>query len=69
MKRSERGANLVEFAIVLPLLVLILAGLADLGRAFYNYMVITNAAREGARGRRAPPLAHQRRSPRQHRLS
>ena len=49
MKRSERGANLVEFALVLPLLVLILAGMADIGRAFNSYMVITNAAREGAR--------------------
>lgn len=49
MKRSERGANLVEFAIVLPLLVLILAGMVDVGRAFNSYMVIANAAREGAR--------------------
>ena len=49
MKRSERGANLVEFAIVLPLLVLILAGMVDVGHAFNSYMVITNAAREGAR--------------------
>ena len=49
MKRSERGSNLVEFALVLPLLVLILAGMADIGRAFNSYMVITNAAREGAR--------------------
>ena len=44
MKRSERGSNLVEFAIVLPLLVLILAGMADVGRAFNDYIVITNAA-------------------------
>ena len=34
---------------VLPLLLLILAGMADIGRAFNSYMVITNAAREGAR--------------------
>ena len=39
----------MEFAIVLPLLVLILAGMVDVGRAFNSYMVITNAAREGAR--------------------
>jgi Flp pilus assembly protein TadG len=49
MERSERGSNLVEFALVLPLLVLILAGMADVGRAFNSYMVITNGAREGAR--------------------
>jgi Flp pilus assembly protein TadG len=49
MERSDRGSNLVEFALVLPLLVLILAGMADVGRAFNSYMVITNGAREGAR--------------------
>jgi len=55
MKRNERGANLVEFAIVVLLLLLILAGIADLGRAFYGYNVITNAAREAARyGTRLP---------------
>jgi Flp pilus assembly protein TadG len=49
MKRSERGANLVEFALVLPLLLLILAGVVDFGYAFHDYIIITNAAREGAR--------------------
>lgn len=47
--RGERGANLVEFAIVAPLLVLLLLGIADIGRAFYSYITITNAAREGVR--------------------
>jgi len=47
--RRERGANLVEFALVLPLLLLMLVGIADLGRAFTTYIAITNAAREGAR--------------------
>lgn len=46
---GERGANLVEFALVLPLLILLLVGVADFGRAFNNYMIITNASREGAR--------------------
>lgn len=46
---GERGANLVEFALVLPLLVLLLVGVADFGRAFNNYIIITNASREGAR--------------------
>ena len=49
MRRSERGANLVEFAIVVPLLLLILAGVVDFGYAFHDYIIITNAAREGAR--------------------
>jgi len=47
--RTERGANLVEVALVLPLLFLLLMGVADLGRAFYTYVSLTNAAREGAR--------------------
>ena len=45
----ERGANLVEMALILPLLLLLLAAIADFGRAFQSYIVITNAAREGAR--------------------
>jgi hypothetical protein len=49
-KRSgQRGAGLVEFAMVIPLLLLLLMGAVDFGRAFYTYIVITNAAREGAR--------------------
>lgn len=46
---GEQGANLVEFALVLPLLILLLVGVADFGRAFNSYLVITNASREGAR--------------------
>jgi len=40
---------MVEFALILPLMVLIIAGLFDLGRAFFDFITITNAAREGAR--------------------
>ena len=46
---NEHGANLIEMALVIMLLLLILAGVVDLGRAFYSYIAITNAAREGAR--------------------
>lgn len=46
---TSPGQSLVEMALVLVILVLILAGLADLGRALNAYIVITNAAREGAR--------------------
>ena len=49
MKNSIRGQTLVEFALVLPLMVLIVMMLADLGRGVYFYSVIFNAAREGAR--------------------
>jgi len=45
---KSRGQSLVEFALVLPLLlVLIITGI-ELGRLFFTQIVITNAAREGA---------------------
>jgi Flp pilus assembly protein TadG len=46
---SEDGAQLVEFAIVLPLLLLVVLGIAEFGIIFQRYEVLTNAAREGAR--------------------
>jgi len=46
---SERGAELVEFAIVLPVLLLITMGIVDFGFMFQRYVVLTNAAMEGAR--------------------
>jgi len=46
---DQRGGALIEFALVLPLMLLILAGIADFGILFYNKQVITNASREGAR--------------------
>ena len=46
---AQRGANLVEFAMVLFILALLLMGVIDFGRAFHTYVTITNAAREGAR--------------------
>ncbi len=47
--RGERGANLVEAALVIPLLLLLLTGVIDMGRAYYTYITVINAAREGAR--------------------
>ena len=46
---STHGQSLVEFALIVPLLLLIVFMLLDLGRAVYYYSVIYNAAREGAR--------------------
>jgi hypothetical protein len=57
MVRSERGQSLVELALVLPLLILLLSGMVDLGRAFYGYISITNGAREGARHFGQSPLS------------
>jgi hypothetical protein len=48
-QRSESGQALVEFALVVPLLVLIVLGIIDFGRIFYTYEALANAAREGAR--------------------
>ncbi len=47
--RSSPGQSLVEFALTLPLLILILIGTLDLGRMLIAYVTIQNAAREGAR--------------------
>lgn len=47
--RSETGAAAVEFALVLPILVLLIFGIVDFGRAFNAQVTITHAAREGAR--------------------
>jgi len=46
---SQKGAAMVEFAIVLPLLLLIVFGIIEFGIIFYDQQVITNASREGAR--------------------
>lgn len=48
-RHKERGAVVAEFAIVLPLLFTILAGITEFGLLFYNQQVLTNATREGAR--------------------
>lgn len=51
MKRTgkeERGQSLVEMAILLPLLLLLMIGLLDLGRAYYVIVALRDAADEGA---------------------
>ena len=48
-RRRERGQSLVETAVVFPILLLLLAATIDFGRVFDAYIVLTNAAREGAR--------------------
>jgi Flp pilus assembly protein TadG len=50
MRREERrGQALVEFALVFPILVLILLGIFEVGRLVFAYNTLGNAAREGAR--------------------
>jgi hypothetical protein len=48
-KTKTRGQELVEYAITLPLFLLLVFGIFDLGRGAYAYSVLQNAAREGAR--------------------
>lgn len=43
------GQSLTELAIALPLLIIILLGVVDLGRMYYTYVAVANAAREAAR--------------------
>lgn len=43
-----RAQALVEFALLLPILLVLILGAMDLGRVFYFKIVLTNAAREGA---------------------
>ena len=47
--RSERGQSLTEFAIVLPLLVVLLFGIIQFGITFHDYITLTDAVRAGAR--------------------
>ena len=48
--RSDAGAAAVEFALVLPLLLLVLFGIIDFGRAYNMQIALTQASREGVRG-------------------
>ncbi len=48
-KDDERGANLVEFAIIAPLLFLLLFGVIEFARLGYAFSEVWTAAREGAR--------------------
>jgi hypothetical protein len=47
--RSESGAAAVEFALLLPVLMLILFGIIEFGLALHQQAILTNASREGAR--------------------
>jgi Flp pilus assembly protein TadG len=49
MAQARKGQSLVEFALLLPLLLLIVFIIVDFGRAIYYFSSVYNAAREGAR--------------------
>ena len=46
---GRRGQAMVEFALIIPIFLLMIFGILDLGRAVYAYSTLNNAAREGAR--------------------
>lgn len=48
-RETDQGQTLVETALVLPILLILLFALVDFGRGFYTWLLVTNAAREGAR--------------------
>jgi hypothetical protein len=45
----ERGANLVEFALVVPIVLLVVIGILEVGVAFRDLLAVSNAAKEGVR--------------------
>jgi len=49
MKAKNRGQSLLEFALILPLILVVLLGVFDLGRVYFASITLTSAAREGAR--------------------
>ena len=48
-ERDERGASAVEFALVVPILLMLLFGLISTGMTFSDHLAATNATREGSR--------------------
>lgn len=47
--KSERGAAAVEFALLAPVLIMLLLGIMEFGRAYNAQITLSNAAREGVR--------------------
>ncbi len=48
-KNGEKGQALVEFALLVPIFLLLLFAIVDFGMGFYSWITVTNSAREGAR--------------------
>lgn len=47
--KSQQGTSTIEFALIIPILLLVLVGIVEFGIILYNKAVLTNACREGAR--------------------
>jgi len=48
-RKREDGQSLVEFALIVPIFLLVLFAIVDFGMAFHAWITVTNSAREGAR--------------------
>ncbi len=48
-RRRRAGQNLIEFALIVPILIALLMGIMEFGWVMRNQLILTNAAREGAR--------------------
>jgi Flp pilus assembly protein TadG len=57
-RRRDKGAAAVEFALILPVLLLLVGGVVDFGLLYYNQIVLSNAARDGSRLIAANPTAN-----------
>ncbi|HVJ48565.1 TadE family protein [Desulfitobacterium sp.] len=49
LHQEERGQAMVEMALILPLFLLLLFGMIEMGRVGYAYVTVSNAARSGVR--------------------
>ena len=54
--QSQAGNAIIEMGVTLPIILILILGTLDLGRAVYVQNIITNAAREGARYGTSPPI-------------
>jgi len=54
-RRNQKGQSLLEFALVLPILLIIISGIVDMGHAMLLWSNLSNAAREGSRYGAANP--------------
>ena len=62
-RERSKGQSLVEFALLLPMMLIFLAGALDLGRVFYANISLNNAAREGAFEAAESPDSFQKNQP------
>ena len=46
---QERGAELLEFAVVIPILIVLCLGVIEFGRVYYTYNILAKSLRDGAR--------------------